>query len=228
MTGLATVIKKELKSFGADRSQFIIYTVMSAVWGLALFLSGNSDGDVGARFWCVFFAVIVTSVFSGTVFISERVSGTLEVLITSGVSRDAVFFGKLIFVASMSLAVGLLCAVFESAWCCVVSFDISFWRYFLRFGFSDVVLYAATVYLNAAVGAYLSVRMGNPRFLHFINVLITAVLVALYTWSTWSWSAPREHYWPVLSAGFMLIGALFTFLGRREFMGERITRPVIF
>jgi len=228
MTGLATVIKKELKNFGADRSQFIIYTVMSAVWGLALFLSGNSDGDVGARFWCVFFAVIVTSVFSGTVFISERVSGTLEVLITSGVSRDAVFFGKLIFVAAMSLAVGLLCAVFESAWCCVLVLNMDFLLYFLPYGFSDVVLYAATVYLNAAVGAYLSVRMSNPRFLHFINVLITAVLVALYTWSSWSWSAPREHYWPVLAAGFMLIGVVFTFLGRREFMGERITRPVIF
>jgi len=228
MTGLATVVKKELKCFGADKGQFLIYTVMSAVWGLALCLTGPAEGDVGARFWCVFFAVVVTSGFSGTVFISERVSGTLEVLITSGVSRDAVFFGKLIFVVVMSLAVGLLCAVFETAWNCVLDFNMKFWRYFLLFGFSDVVLYVATVYLNAAVSAYLSVRMGNPRFLHFINVLITAGLLALYTWSTWSFSAPEGHYWPVLSAVFLLIGAVFTLLARREFAGERVTQPIIF
>jgi ABC-type Na+ efflux pump permease subunit len=214
MTGLLTVLRKEFKCFGADKGQFFLYAVMSAMWGMAFLFEGVGGDTLSARFLCVFFAVIVTAGFSNTVFISERVTGTLEILITSGISRDAVFFGKMLFVVGMSVAVGLLCVFFFQAW------GIAFRFASMSLGIDDAAFYVSTAYLNAAVSACLSVRMGNPRFLHFINLLMTAGLVTLYS----VFMVP----WPVLAAGFLLIGALFTFLARREFAGERVTRPVIF
>jgi hypothetical protein len=219
MTGLLTVIRKELKCFAADKGQFFLYAVMSAVWGLALFIDGVGGDASDARFWSVFLAVVVAAGFSGTVFISERVSGTLEVLMTSGVSRDAVFFGKLFFVVVMSMVIGLLCAVLAPAWGVAFGSGAS-----LRLGASDAALYVSAACLNAAASAWLSVRMGNPRFLHFINLFMTAGLAALYGAASAVFSAP----WPVLAAAFLLAGALFAFLARREFAGERVTRPVIF
>jgi ABC-type Na+ efflux pump permease subunit len=220
MTGLLAVLRKELKCFGADKGQFLIYAIMSVVWSFAIFFDGFAAADTfNARFLSVFFAVVVAAGFSGTVFISERVSGTLEILITSGISRDAVFFGKLIFVVAISVAVGLLCAVFTLAWGIALGAGVS-----PALGVDDAALYASTVYLNAAASACLSVRMGNPRFLHFINLFMTAGLLALYGAAVAVFTAP----WPVLAAGFLLIGAVFTLLARREFAGERVTRPVIF
>jgi len=219
MTGLLTVVRKELKCFGGDRGQLLIYAVMSAMWSLALFIGGVTGDTVGARFWSVFFAVIVAAGFSGTVFISERVTGTLEVLITSGISRDAVFFGKMIFAVVMSMAVGLLCAVFALMWGVALGAGRP-----PSLGINDAVLYVSTAYLNAAVSACLSVRMGNPRFLHFINLFMTAGLLAVYSAALALFAAS----WSVLAGGFLLIGVLFTFLARREFAGEGITRPVIF
>jgi ABC-type transport system involved in multi-copper enzyme maturation permease subunit len=219
MTGLLTIIRKELKCFGGDKGQFLIYALMSALWSLALFLDGAAGGAMGVRFWSVFFAVIVAAGFSGTVFISERVTGTLEVLLTSGVSRGAVFFGKMVFATGMSTAVGALCAFFALLWGFAFGAGAPIWL-----GASDAALYVSTVYLNAAVSACLSVRLGNPRFLHFINLFITAALLAAYS-AVWALYAVP---WPALAAGFLLTGALFTFLARREFAGERVTRPVIF
>ncbi|MDR2693926.1 MAG: hypothetical protein LBB74_06895 [Chitinispirillales bacterium] len=219
MAGMLTVVRKELKCFGGDKGQFIIYALMSALWSLALFSGGFNGDAAGGRFWCVFFAVIVASGFSGTVFISERVTGTLEILITSGISRDAVLFGKMVFAVGMSMAVGLLCAVFALIWGFALGAGAS-----VRLGINDAALYASTVFLNAAVSACLSVRMGNPRFLHFINLFMTAALLAAYIAVSFLFAAS----WPFLAAGFLLLGTLFTFLARREFAGERITRPVIF
>jgi ABC-type Na+ efflux pump permease subunit len=219
MTGLPTVVRKELKCFGGDKGQFFVYALMSALWGLALSIDGSSGGGAGARFLSVFFAVIVAAGFTGTIFISERVTGTLEVLFTSGVSRDAVFFGKMLFAVGMSMAVGLLCAAFALLW--GVTLDAGApWRP----GVSDAALYISTAYLNAAASACFSVRMGNPRFLHFINLFMTAALLSVYSAA----STLLAVSWPMLAGGFLSVGVLFTFLARREFAGERVTRPVIF
>jgi ABC-type Na+ efflux pump permease subunit len=219
MAGLKAVLRKEVKNFtGSDRSALLIYIVISVLWSFTL-LSGG-DGGIGGGLWLVFFSVIVAANFSGTVFISERVSGTLEVLITSGLSRDAVLFGKMLFVIVMTSIIGLLCAALAALWSVAVP-DVELSR---ALGAYEAVLYFSVTCLNVSASAYFSVRMSNPRFLHFVNLFMTGVLVAIYTVV----SGFIELHPYILVLAFLASGALFTFLARREFAGERIIRPIIF
>jgi len=218
MSNLTTILRKEIKSLtGSDRSTLIIYLLISVLWSFTLLTGENG---AGGRLWLVFFAVIAAANFSGAVFISERVSGTLEILITSGLSRDAVLFGKMLFVIVMTSIMGLLCAGLAMLWGAVIpGLELS-----RTLGVYEAALYLSVTYLNAAASAYFSVRMDNPRFLHFVNLFMTGILAASYHAA----SGFAELHPSIEVLAFFLAGALFTFLARREFAGERIIRPVIF
>jgi len=217
MSGLTTILRKEMKNLtGSDRSALLIYILISVLWSFTLLSGENGFGE----FWLVFFAVIAAANFSGTVFISERVSGTLEILITSGLSRDAVLFGKMLFVIVMTFIMGLLCAGLAMLWGAVIPGLAPM----QALGVYEAALYLSVTYLNAAASAYFSVRMDNPRFLHFINLFMTGFLAVSYRAA----SGIVELHPSVEVLAFLSAGALFTFLARREFAGERIIRPVIF
>ena len=225
MTGLATILRKEFKNFASSGvGAFALYAVISILWSYTLL---NGAGWV----WLVFLAVMAAANFSATVFISERISGTLEVLITSGVSRDAVLFGKMLFVIAMTLAMGAACAALAHLWPLLLPEDTDATP---LLGLTDAALYLGATVLNAAAGAYLTARMGNPRFLHFVNFLITAGLVVAYDALFWSLTETRPLFVALkvhpffLAAAFLAIGLAFALLARREFAGERIIRPVIF
>ena len=246
MPGLTAIIKKEFKNLaGGGWGAFLLYAIISVLWSFPLFFYGiggigNPGGGSGGYLWFVFFSVIVTANFSGTVFISERVSGTLEILITSGLSRDAVLFGKMIFVIAMTTVIGVVCALLAALWCvawfAVTGSDaLSYFSAAFFFGDLDInvvifniflypSLYLSATFLNAAASAYLSVRMGNPRFLHFVNLSITGAAAGLCEAASVLFNAPAY----IMIPAFLLPAALFTLLARREFAGERIIRPVIF
>ncbi|MDR0330798.1 MAG: ABC transporter permease subunit [Chitinispirillales bacterium] len=214
MTGLAAILQKELKNLvNSDKGTFAVYAVISVVWSFSLLFDGGG-------IWLVFFSVIIAANFSATVFISERVSGTLEVLITSGVSRDAVLFGKMFFVIAMTSAMGAVCAALAFLWRVLLP-DAGAAR---PLGLADAALYLGATVLNAAASAYLSARMGNPRFLHFVNLFMTGAAVAVYG----AISSNTAAHPLILAAAFLLMGLAFAVLARREFAGERIIRPVIF
>jgi len=242
MNGLAAVIRKEIKNFaGGGWGTFLLYAIICVAWSFPALFYGD-DGIYG-YIWIVFFAVIVTANFSGTVFISERVSGTLEVLITSGLSRDAVLFGKMIFVIAMTTIIGGVCAALAAGWGLSMyaagMYDITetifdnqadgaeWRRAHAQMIFNLLIIppiYISAAFLNAAASAYFSVRLTNPRFLHFINLSITGAVAGVYMTASLMFEAPDY----TLILGFFLLGALFTYLARREFAGERIIRPVIF
>jgi len=230
MTGLTTVIRKELKNLaGSGPGVFVMYALITALWSIAAIAISDD-------FWFIIFAAIIATSFSGTVFISERVSGTLEILITSGFSRDAVLFGKMAFVVAMTAIIGLASGTIS---CAVYVFcDIPFWGFGTWiFGITGAI-YLSAAFFNAATAAYLSVRMSNPRFMPFVCLLLTSILVSAYYIYIQIVFQTAKHYrhenwlhWSqihVLILTFLLAGTIFTLLARREFAGERITRPVIF
>jgi len=217
MAGIITILQKELAGFiGSDKGVFGVYAIIVAVWSF-MFLFGE-DG-VGGQLWFVFFSVIVAANFSSTVFISERINGTLEILITSGLSRDAILLGKMIFIIIMTAVIGFSCAVLAG----VLGIMLPGIESARTFGFYDAVLYLSATFLNVASSAYFSVRLSNPRLLHFINIFILGAIITVYSAASSLFSL--HHY--SLAAGFLLIGALFAFLAKKEFAGERIVQPVI-
>ena len=222
MTGLKTVIRKEMKCFfGSDKSTFLVYAIITIIWSFALAFSLSAD----RHFWLVFFSVIVAANFSSVVFISERVSGTLEVFITSGISRDAVLFGKMIFVIAMTAAVGAVCATLAAVWSATLYLgpDAA-----LSLNAGHAFLYLSVTFFNAAASAYLSVRMPNPRFLHFANLFMAGAIAVLYSFTAAAFNLSLQLSGALASLFFLFAGVVFTFLARREFSGERIIRPIIF
>jgi len=221
MTGLTTIIRKELKNFACSGPGiFIMYAVISVLWSFMLVPNSSS---LAGFLWLAFFSVIVTANISSTVFISDRVNGTLEVLITSGVSRFAVLFGKMLFAIATASVIGLLCVSLSVVWAFalpeVYGLDKGSPGTFGLYAFY-AALYISAAFFNAAASAYLSVRMSNPRFLHFIILFMTGAIVAACS------ALNMQKTAPVLT--FLLAGTIFTYLARREFAGERIIRPIIF
>jgi len=212
--------KEWLNFLRGDRSVYIIYLILVAGWG-ALLASMNTGGPTTAPLWIVFFSVIIGANFSSTVFVLERMSGSLEILLTSGISRSAILYGKMLFVIVMTIVIGAACVAcarlvrpfFTGPTQAPVEFIT--WHY--------CALYVSATLLNAAGSAYFSVWLPNPRLLHFINLLLVGFIMTGYM--AISFIHPVSLY---SVAGLLgLLGVLFAVLAKREFESERIVKPVV-
>jgi ABC-type Na+ efflux pump permease subunit len=220
---LLLIFRKEWLNFRqSDRSVFIVYLFLIAGWGM-LIATAQGQSVTSAALWLVFFSVIIAANFSSTVFVSERMTGSLEILLTCGLSRGAILYGKVAFVLAMTLAIGMLCALVGGLL-----------RPFIGAGHgsalpggavvSSAVLYVAAALFNAASSACFSVWLPNPRLLHFINLLILAAVMSAYMALSEAFSLPLY----TVSILLFATGAVFLALGRRAFESERIAKPVIF
>jgi ABC-type Na+ efflux pump permease subunit len=221
MRQVLLVFEKEWLNFiRGDRGVFIVYLILVAGWGILL-SSMHDGGTPAAPFWIVFFSVIVAVNFSSTVFVLERVSGSLEILLTCGISRSAILYGKMLFVMVMTLAIGAAClgcallvrksvAGHEG-----LQYGILSWR--------TLALYAGATFLNAAGSAYFSIVLPNPRLLHFINLLLAGFIMAGWTAISLIYPLPVES----AAAALFMLGLVFTVLAKRGFESEGIVKPVI-
>jgi ABC-type Na+ efflux pump permease subunit len=209
------IFRKEfLNFFGSERGSFAIYLILIFVWSFLPLTQKPATGDI----WWLFFSVIISGNFSNNVFVAERLNGSMEILLTSGFSRDAVFFGKIAFVTVMSGIMGLIC--------CIVAF---FW--ILISGVTAIdsgsVFYVACIYIagtamNTSCGAWLSVRLRSPRIIPVITIMVMAAVVSLFYLLLYIIYLPG---WSLLVILFSA-AILFSALARHEFNGERIIQPV--
>ena len=218
MSGTLTILRKEWRCFlGSDRGIFILYAVLIVSWSIMLAAPAGNAIQTGPL-WLVFFSVVISANFSNTVFIAERVNGILEILLTSGLSRRDILYGKMVFVAGMSIGIGLLCVAISPLWKLVL-YPESDWK----LSTDALLLYVAAVFMNTASSAYLSVRMGNPRMLHLANLLLLALLLALYTIASYFFTVSPY----VLALVLLAVGAVATAAARRLYESENILQPVV-
>ncbi|MBN1576121.1 MAG: hypothetical protein JW913_06195 [Chitinispirillaceae bacterium] len=218
MSGTLTILRKEWRCFlGSDRGIFILYAVLIVSWSIMLAAPGDNAIQAGPL-WLVFFSVVISANFSNTVFIAERVNGILEILLTSGLSRRDILYGKMIFVAGMSVGIGLLCAAVSPVWRLALYREAAW-----TLTGEAILLYCSAVFMNTASSAYLSVRMGNPRLLHLANLLLLGVLVTLHFVASHYFTPPPF----VLPLALLLIGCLATAAARKLYESEKILQPVV-
>jgi len=226
MTHCLIILRKEWMSFvGSDRSVFVVYAVLVAGWGMLLAFPGaGNDGlavyDGFLPLWLALFSVIVTANFANTVFVTERVTGSLEVLLTSGVSRNGILYGKLLFVVAMTLFIGICCfglsAIVRLLAAQTPGDGVSL-------AGSGIFIYASASFLNAACSAFLSVVLPNPRLLHLFNLLLISAIMGVQV------AVNLFFPLPVISGALVMdiAAVFFCVLAQREFNGERIIKPVI-
>ena len=117
MSGLAVMLHKEWRCFlGSDRSMFVLYGVTVLMWSV-LFVGAGAEGSAHTlAVWLLPFSVIVVSTFAQTVFVAERLTGAVEILLTSGLSRGSILGGKMLFVWLVAMVIGLLCMALGTVW----------------------------------------------------------------------------------------------------------------
>jgi ABC-type Na+ efflux pump permease subunit len=226
------IFRKEwLNLIGSDRGLFVVYAVLILGWGcllatwraaaLPIGAGGVAPFDLIATIWYASFSVIVAATFSNTAFVSERISGSLEILLTCGISRSGILYSKIAFIFSMTVLVGGLCLAVANALQPVL--NPSGITPALVLGGQGIAVYFGASFFSAASGAFFSVLLPNPRVLHFINLFMVMVLIALY--------AVLAGFWPVplyaLALMFTLAGTVFTVFARKQFHSERIIKPIV-
>jgi ABC-type transport system involved in multi-copper enzyme maturation permease subunit len=217
MNGILIIVAKEWRFLtGSDRGIFILYLFLIASWSLMLIAPQDSAFQNGP-WWLLFFSVIISANFSNTVFIAERVNGILEILITSGITRKQILFGKMLFVGGISTGIGLICCL-----CSLLLHRVLYTSWSYAIGPADLVLYVIAVFFNTASSAYLSVRMSNPRLLHLINLFLLALIVMVYTIVSNYYTLP--HY--VLPISLLVAAGIFTAASLRIYESEKILQPV--
>jgi ABC-type Na+ efflux pump permease subunit len=222
MKGIGLVVYKEWLNFArSDKSVFFVYFILIAGWGMLIASSGNGT-SISASLWLVFFSVIIAANFASTVFVAERMTGSLEIFLTAGVTRGAIVYGKIAFVATMTIVIGALCALVGAIMRPLIAGSDHAFQCNAD-AVSYAVLYIAATLFNAASSACFSVWMPNPRLLHFINLLILAVIMSLY------FAISNHFHLPLhaVSGLLLLTSIVFLALARRAFDSERIIKPVI-
>lgn len=153
---------------------FILYSIIVVVWSALLATRSSNSFDSGPL-WLVFFSVVITANFSNSIFVAERTNGSLEILITSGLSRNAVLYGKLFFIISMSVLFGGVCIILSR-----ILDTYLFFNSMPSTDFQSFLLYTSSTFLNVAASAYFSIRLTNQRLLHFVNMFVLGLFVGAY------------------------------------------------
>jgi ABC-type Na+ efflux pump permease subunit len=220
MNNVALIFRKEWMSFvGSDRSVFFVYVILIAGWGMLLASWQNSQ-VMYLPLLIASFSVVVAANFANSAFVNERTTGSLEILLTSGVSRNGILYGKLLFVVGITVAIGAACIGLSVALKPVVSGTTMTGS---GISVSIGAIYCAASFLNAAASAYLSIVLPNPRLLYLLNLLLINLILGLQMVLSACFPFPL-----MAGTGFMVAaGIVFTFLAQREYNSERIIKPVI-
>jgi ABC-type Na+ efflux pump permease subunit len=220
MKDMFAILEKEWRTFtGSEKGVFIVYAILILTWSFLPLYNNLGSFALGGTVWWLFFSVIISGNFAQTVFVTERMSGSMEILLTSGFSRDGVLFGKILFVMVMSIAIGGLCIGLSLAWI-VLEGHVA-----LLFGQSllyAALLYVAGTFMNASAGAWMSIRLSSPRLIPFVTILLVGLVCGLY------YALVRAFPFPewLLSALLFCAGCVFLALARKDFNGEKIIAPV--
>ena len=221
MKDITLIIRQEWTNFlRSDRSVFIVYGILVFAWSVVLATNMHSLARESNMLWWVFFSVIVSGNFSNTTFVSERLTGSLEIILTCGISRGAILIGKMIYVIIMSAALGFLCLAIGLCWALIAGNDFYILIRALDIGGLGG-LYLSACYMNGACGAWLSVRLTNPRLSHFANLLVLGIVVGTYAVLSAVFTVSQL----ILVAALLLVGSILFALAARDFNSEKVVQP---
>lgn len=217
------IVKNSWNSFlRSDRSVFLVYAILIVVWSIVLASNMHQLALEANTLWWVFFSVVISGNFSSTAFTAERLTGSLEIVLTSGLSRMGILVGKLAYVILMSVALGMLSYGLGLAWLALVRDDLPVLIRAMDFA-NLAALYMAACFMNASCGAWLSVHLANPRLSHFATLLVLGVIVGVHAVLTASMPVAVSAW--ILPAALLVVGSVFFTLAVKDFSGEKVVQP---
>ncbi len=224
MKDIWLIVRKEWTGFAkSDRGIFLVYGILVLAWSFLLSSNINLLLAGAGYLWLIFFSVIVSGNFSNTTFSAERISGSLEILLTSGITRNAILIGKIAFVIVMSIILGFLCYILAVGIYVVKGENFNLVLSIIPAG-KMMLLYSVACFMNGTCGAWLAVRINNPRLLHFVNLFVLVLIVIIHTVLSTIFTLSIWSLFTVLG----ITGILFFLLAARDFKSERVIQPVVY
>ncbi len=212
------IIRKEWDCFtGSEKGLFVVYAVLIFFWSYLPRQNALDGFGMLSAIWWMSLAVIVSSSFANSVFVAERINGSMEILLTSGFSRNAVIFGKTAFVVLACCGIGLACTLLSLAWPLGVRPPFLF-----RSMLTALLLYAGGAFMGSAGAAWMSIRLSSPRIMPFVNLLLVVAVCSVFYGAAQFVSLPR---WGLFLAT-VAVGSAFLWRAQKEFHGEKVIAPV--
>ncbi len=216
------IFKFELRAFlKSGVSSLLLLVITSLIWGGVIAGKVETIQFADSWLWVIFFALVAGAAFSTTVFVRERLSSTMEILLISGVERASILWGKLIFTTTFTIFTGLL--AFAMAWICR-SLILQLPFFLPRELLQTLTLFIASSFCVSSSSAMLSLSLANPRLVQFLNFLILTVLSTIF--------ALISSFFDVSLYLFALIeiifGILFSIISQFQFSRETIIQPLVY
>ena len=168
-----TIFNYELKSLvKSTKSTVLSLAIVSFFWGIFFSLNiFSEDGSGFALVWLLFFALLASAGFAGISFVRERLSGSWEILVASGIERKTIFWAKFIFAQTASFFWGVITLLIA------VSSAVFLWNFSVEISFFFVlaVFFFAALSVNATT-AYFTIINVNPRAIQLINFAAMTLL----------------------------------------------------
>jgi ABC-type transport system involved in cytochrome c biogenesis permease component len=221
MNQMWLIFKEEFEKLRfSEPGQHMMYVVMILCWSALLGINVSLGMMTLSTGWWLFFSVVITATLSTTVFVAELIQGALEILLTCGVSRRAILYGKILYCTLMSVAMGYACFALSILWHAVTA--KAFGARHLTVPYTELVLYLSAAFFNTVFGAWMTIRLSSPRILYLLNMIAVAFIFGL--WTALRTRFDLSEWW--LIAGMTVLGLALIPLAERAFETERVIRPL--
>jgi len=221
------IFRHELKSLAKSAKSTILSLVLvSLFWGL--FLSYNMLEFQKSIIWIIISAFVASSGFANVSFARERLAGSWEILLASGISRKTIFWAKLAFTQTATFFCGMITLTVAYA---VMYIDLLFAPYYDLI-FIDALLFFCTALSINVLTAYFTIINVNMRAAQLINMSVISVcIMAVHYVCDMDEGAYAFELWTDWAKIIiiMLIPAIpFLFLCPRALYDDKTTLPIVY
>ncbi len=209
---------KEWNSFKAsDRSTFIVFSIIILIYSTLFTAHGATASSNAELLWWMFFSFLLCNILGNTLFVSERMTGSFEILLTCGLNRSAILLGKYFYMVLMVLALGTIPTIIATGfnYFLLNRGDCSFMG---SIPLTGIAIFAITTLYSSAMTALVSLGMKNPRTSGFLGMLALLLPSTIFIASGYSLLITTVV---TCSMGILLLG-----IAIRIMQGERILQPL--
>ncbi len=223
MSETTLIFKQEFSSFiKSGKSSLLLVFITALTWGGMISSKISSFDEPTSYLWIIFFAMVASAGLTNSVFVRERLSNTLEILLTTGLNRSSILYGKLLFTSTATLFIGVCALLTATLFAKVLSLSGEIGFYEIS---QSVLLYLGATLLVTSSSAFLSLALSNPRLVQLINFTTLTLFSITFTFiSMFVVELPLHS----LSISMAVGSLLFTLLAKKWFNSEKVIQPLIY
>jgi len=229
MDDFLIIFNNEAKSLakGTKSTVFLLFLV-SMFWGF--FLSYNIFDAQKSIIWIIAAAFVASCGFSNVSFARERLCGSWEIILASGISRKTIFLAKFLFTQASTLLCGIITLIISHITALFLFGLLPIYDFFIEIS----LFFCAALCINS-INAYFTIINLNMRAVQLINIFVISLCITVITYVSNINISPNltlnesENLIAVLSMAIILIpSVIFLILCQKTLYDDKIILPIIY